>query len=124
MGFSVLCYNYIITDQHTPQSPTLSNNVKQKNQTTAATLEHVSYDPEFLPSHLLTSMKLAVINCQSVQAKMYSFNNLIYQNLPDIIVGTESWLTNSIKSSEIFPILIGVTGLMDMEESLCHAKPA
>jgi len=34
---------------------------------------------------------------------MCSFNNFIHQNLSDIIVGTESWLTNSIKSSKIFP---------------------
>ena len=49
------------------------------------------------------SLKIIIVNCQSVQAKKCSFLLLIDQYIPDIIVGTESWLTPAINSSEIFP---------------------
>ena len=49
------------------------------------------------------SLKIITVNCQSVQAKKCSFLSLIDQYIPDIIVGTVSWLTLAINSSKIFP---------------------
>ena len=48
-------------------------------------------------------LKVIVVNCQSVQAKKSSLVSLVSQYTPDIIVGTESWLTPAVNSSEIFP---------------------
>ena len=48
-------------------------------------------------------LKIIVVNCQSIQAKKCSFILLINQYIPDIVVGTESWLTPAVISSEIFP---------------------
>lgn len=43
------------------------------------------------------------INCQSVKSKVPDLHQVIHQVKPDIIVGTESWLTSDITNSEIFP---------------------
>ena len=43
-------------------------------------------------------LKVIIINCQSVTGKKALLDSLIY----DVIVGTESWLNPSVKSSEIF----------------------
>ena len=48
-------------------------------------------------------LSIAIINCQSNPAKKASFTSFSYDHSPDIIVGSESWLTPSIPSSEIFP---------------------
>ena len=46
---------------------------------------------------------MAVINCQSIQAKKASFNNFVAEHCPNIIAGCESWLSPSITSAEVFP---------------------
>ena len=43
------------------------------------------------------------LNCQSLRAKKESFLNLINTHCPDIIFGSESWLKDTIYSSEVFP---------------------
>eukprot|EP00057_Strongylocentrotus_purpuratus_P016740 XP_011671214.1 PREDICTED: uncharacterized protein LOC105441623 [Strongylocentrotus purpuratus] len=43
------------------------------------------------------------VNCQSIRAKKQSFAILIHQHNPDVVIGTESWLTEDIRSSEVFP---------------------
>lgn len=43
------------------------------------------------------------INCQSVKSKVPDLHQVIHHVKPDIIVGTESWLTSDITNSEIFP---------------------
>ena len=48
-------------------------------------------------------MTILNVNCQSVNAKKHSFNNIVYRVSPDIVVGTESWLDGSIKNKECFP---------------------
>jgi hypothetical protein len=42
-------------------------------------------------------------NCQSVRAKLASFQYLLQEEDPDVFVGTESWLNSNITSGEIFP---------------------
>ena len=48
-------------------------------------------------------LKILHVNCQSIRATKQHFAVLTQQHNPDIIVGTESWLTESIKNSEVFP---------------------
>ena len=49
------------------------------------------------------SLKLIIVNCQSIFAKKPTFEHLLYQHNPDFIAGSESWLTQSINTNEIFP---------------------
>ena len=56
-----------------------------------------------IPTNSDNSLKVIVVNCQGVQAKKCSLVSLANQYTPDIIVGTESWLTPAVNSSEIFP---------------------
>ena len=49
------------------------------------------------------SLRILVINCQSVKAKRESLHTCIEMNKPHIIIGTESWLNEAISNNEIFP---------------------
>ena len=49
------------------------------------------------------SLKVLNINCQSLPAKKEPFLCLIDQHKPDIIIGTESWLTSQHTDNECFP---------------------
>ena len=49
------------------------------------------------------SMKILLINFQSIKNKSADLEQLIYHHQPDIIQGTETWLNPDISSSEIFP---------------------
>ena len=50
-------------------------------------------------------MRILVVNCQSIKSpgKKALLQNMIDSTQADIIIGTESWLDGSIKSSEVFP---------------------
>ena len=49
------------------------------------------------------SLKVMVINFQSIRNKTSELKVLLEQHNPDIIQGTETWLSQEINSSEIFP---------------------
>jgi hypothetical protein len=49
----------------------------------------------------LASLKVTSINCQSIKGKAAVITALIETEQPDILIGTESWLDNSILTSEI-----------------------
>lgn len=51
----------------------------------------------------LSNLKIININCQSVSAKLPLFEAMLSTEDPDIVVGTESWLKNSVSTGEIFP---------------------
>ena len=46
-----------------------------------------------------------MINCQSIKGygKQGLLENIMYSTQADIVIGTESWLDSSVKSSEVFP---------------------
>ena len=46
---------------------------------------------------------LSYYNCQSIKSKKASFISFVDTYTPNIIFGTESWLSPSWYSSEIFP---------------------
>ena len=43
------------------------------------------------------------INCQSVKSKRDQFQTMLETEMPDVVVGTESWLNKDITTGEIFP---------------------
>ena len=48
-------------------------------------------------------LKVAVVNCRSIAKKKPELLNLLQATQADVIIGTESWLTDSISDSEICP---------------------
>jgi hypothetical protein len=46
---------------------------------------------------------VAVVNCRSLKNKIPEFHHLINSTGAKVIIGTESWLTDDISNSEIFP---------------------
>jgi hypothetical protein len=48
-------------------------------------------------------LRILVVNCQSIKNKKQELENLVETSKPDIMIGTESWLSNDIQSTEIFP---------------------
>ena len=56
-----------------------------------------------------SNLKVLNINCQSIANKKAEFQAIIDEHKPDIVVGTESWLTKNHLSSEIFPKSLGYT---------------
>ena len=49
------------------------------------------------------SLKVCIVNFQSVKNKKADIRNLIKEEDPDIIAGTETWLNTDIASAEFFP---------------------
>ena len=49
------------------------------------------------------TINMIVINCQSLKSKKAKFGEFIDTHSPDVIFGSESWLSPSIHTSEIFP---------------------
>ena len=56
-----------------------------------------------------SSVKIALINFQSIREKKSQFYTFISTNKPDIIVCTETWLTAEIHDNEYFPHKLGYT---------------
>ena len=50
-----------------------------------------------------TPLRILVVNCKSIKNKKQELENLVETSKPDIMIGTESWLSNDIQSTEIFP---------------------
>ena len=48
-------------------------------------------------------LRVLNINFQSIKMKQCRLSNVLESVKPDIVIGTETWLDNSIKDSEIFP---------------------
>ena len=53
--------------------------------------------------HSRRPLRFINVNCYSIVGKVAEFSNLLQATRPDIIVGTESWLTKSHTDAEIFP---------------------
>ena len=59
-------------------------------------------------SLMLTASQLKInVNCQSVKNKIPELHTLLDTEKPDILIGTESWLTPDIQNSEIIPPDLG-----------------
>jgi Reverse transcriptase (RNA-dependent DNA polymerase)/Endonuclease-reverse transcriptase len=62
-----------------------------------------SQSPSQQPSGSADSFKLMLLNCQSIKNKQTEFQTLIEVHQPKIIIGTESWLADSLPDSLYFP---------------------
>ena len=62
-------------------------------------------------------MKALNINCQSIVNKKLEFHALLDKLKPDIVVGTESWLTSKHIDSEFFPKSLGFTLFRQVREA-------
>ena len=49
------------------------------------------------------NLKIAIINCQSVRNTVPELETLLETSQPDVVIGTESWLTDDVGTAEIFP---------------------
>ena len=49
------------------------------------------------------NLRSIIVNCQSIYAKHESLKICIDTNQPHIVIGTESWLDDTITSQEVFP---------------------
>ena len=66
------------------------------------------------------TFKVLNLNCQSIANKKSEFYAIIDNHKPDIVVGTESWLTKKHLSSEIFPSSLGyIPFRQDREAETC-----
>ena len=54
-------------------------------------------------------LKVINVNCRSICNKKAEFENMVDTVSPDIIVGTESWLSPDVADSEVFPVDLGYT---------------
>ncbi len=50
-----------------------------------------------------STVKVAVVNFRGIAGKIPLFHTFLETENPDVIIGTESWLDESIQSAEIFP---------------------
>jgi hypothetical protein len=48
------------------------------------------------------SLVLMQVNCRSILKKSLEFWNLIDTYIPDVIIGTDSWLREEISNAEVF----------------------
>ena len=92
--------SYSLLDIEAP-CPTTSTPLKQNQQ-----------------SHTAVPHKLKIlnINFQSIVNKVPDFYCLVDTERPDIIVGTESWLSAEIKDNEIFPQAIYLAGQIENQK--------
>lgn len=51
----------------------------------------------------MNELDVLLVNCRSVKNKIDDLAELVNLTRPSIVMGTESWLDDSIKSAEVFP---------------------
>ena len=87
--------NYSCLTQDSPGPPLAASSPKDP---TTSKKPHSQVKAKIHPN--LTSI---VVNCRSIVSNRGPFKNLIESTKPDIVVGTESWLTSEHSNSEYFP---------------------
>lgn len=101
-GFVQLA-RYSVRHKHLPITKLGCSNISDHPQDTSSP-HNISWakQPKTIPKR---SQRLTVlnINCQSIKNKVPEFHQVIDQDKPNIIVGTESWLKPEIGDAEIFP---------------------
>ena len=77
----------------TSQQNTSDKEDKAEEECIAATEGHISEG---------TQVVLLRVNCSSICNKNLEFRNLIDTYNPDVVIGTESWLSEEINNAEVF----------------------
>ena len=79
---------------HTPLSPTPLPSLSSSSTTL----------PNGLTPHNSNSkLRLLNINFRSIKNKLPQFHHILQTYQPDIVIGTETWLTPDVDSTEVFP---------------------
>jgi hypothetical protein len=66
-------------------------------------------------------LRILVVNCQSIKNKKEELENLVETSKPNIMIGTESWLSNDIQSTEIMYSLVGLPHTEKIEKLIVMA---
>ena len=100
--FSVLSHVSTIPSVDSAFSPIAHSSPKPRPLLSSSTEESQSSANVFRhkPRHNLRTL---IVNCQSIRNKRTQFAEATHYFKPDIIIGSESWLSSDIKNSEIFP---------------------
>ena len=91
---------HIPTDEPSSAGPQLAtdeqSNTGANSSSAGSNNSHIGRkDPE--------NLRTLVINCQSVRNKQAELCNIVYRSDPDIVILTETWLDDTIESSEFIP---------------------
>ena len=115
-SFTWYCTNCDTTNFSVHSNASLSSIVSNNS---FSVLSSSAYDSEIEPhpparpienkKNYFSGLKTLTINCQSIVNKKLDFQTLIETENPDIVFGTESWLTPSHTDNEIFPPSLGYT---------------
>jgi hypothetical protein len=92
-------------------SPTATSSPMQKTRSNAYTKKPRSD----------TQLRILVVNYQSIKNKKQELENLVETSKPDIMIGTESWLSNDIQSTEIMYSLVGLPHTEKIEKLIVMA---
>ena len=94
-----------------PSPSTTSSSPGPTPATFSLSTFHLSSPPTnpSLPRNKPHTLRLLNINFRSIRNKTASLHNLISTYSPDIIIGTETWLTPDILTTEIFPAPFNMT---------------
>ena len=71
---------------------------QEDSPTEISTETSVEFTPEGKPLVILQ------VNCRSICNKVLEFWNLVETYNPDVVIGTESWLTDEINNAELFRV--------------------
>ena len=77
------------------QSPGPPLHASSPNRETDRTKEAAKYKAR--------TLKIINVNCQSIKANKETFTYMVQQQNPDIIIGTESWLTDEDTNNSCLP---------------------
>ena len=86
----------------TKNSNTTTNGVEENRGTTDSQSKYSKKDKQ-IPRKPYKPMKALVINFQSIRNKKAELATCLEVDDPDVLIGTETWLDDSINSCEIFP---------------------
>jgi hypothetical protein len=86
--------------RHQPNHPTLHQPTTMKNLPTQHIHQHMPRT-----STLETTLRVVVVNFRSVKGdgKPAQLKNIVSSLQADLVLGTESWLSDQVNSAEVFP---------------------
>ena len=93
----------------------LSEELSDSSQPSSPSPQRQNSNRTFL--NKIYNLKVLNMNCQSIVKKKAEFYALLDKHKPDIVVGTESWLTPKHLDSELFPKSLGFTPFRQDRES-------
>jgi len=95
----------LLTTQTTPsiQNSSLLENNENLQYLNLSSPIHTSSPINEVKQAKVGNLKLLIVNCNSIKNKTAPFAALLDTAEPDIVIGTESWIDDSMLSAEFFP---------------------